>query len=143
MYGYLHGCSSTTRIAMREKLELLKPYLIKATIYSFFIFGWMGLAYLILSRGGDKLPLSLALIALTLSFFNFFFTACLWIFYLAKQFSTHSVKMVDIGEMIGTQVPTAKQKHVPSEKVVGSDKWAEKITGAMFGKEKLKDDSLT
>lgn len=71
---------------------------LKATIITLVVFFWAALSALILfSADAWK---SVAALALLLSVFSSIASLALWVFFLAKQYSTHAVQFVDIKDAI-------------------------------------------
>lgn len=88
-----------------------------------------------------------AAIALGLSVLNSAAIFALWVFYLARQFSTHSVKVLDLKKTAATKTPVVSDKFEvdpvdDSEKEIKN--WADSVTAQMFHRTKEKlNDSLT
>ncbi len=83
--------------------------------------------------------------ALSLALFNSAAIISLWVFYLAKQFSTHTVKVMDIKESVKTRKPVIKSSIDPEfdeEKEIKD--FAESTVAKMFNRNKERlTDSLT
>lgn len=85
-----------------------------------------------------------SVISLTLCLFNSAGIVALWVFYLSKHFSTHTVKVMDIKESVKERKPVVKAS-VPTE--TDDEKeikdFASSVTAQIFSKTKEKlNDSL-
>lgn len=75
-------------------------------------------------------------------------TMALWVFYLAKQFSTHSIKVMDIKESIQKKRPVIAKAALSEDDLEGEEKplmdYADSVVGQMFGRTKERfNDPLT
>ena len=83
----------------------------------------------------------ISVLGLTLSLFNSAGLAALWIFYLSKQFSTHTVKVLDIKQSATQRKPVIKPEYDEDDEEKPLRDFAESAVGKMFnkGKERFTD----
>lgn len=86
-----------------------------------------------------------SLLSLAFSLSAFALTLGLWVFYLAKQFSTHSIKVMDVKESLRARKPKMAKAAITAEDEDDEERpvrdFADSIVGQMFSrtKEKLND----